>query len=139
MSTPWASAAYSSFRVYAFAMSCPAIGVSAPEPGMIWSSRMAPMLRPVPSRWSFATCQVGMAHLVREHRSKLIVVRLLEKTGGDVELTAAGVRGVDVRILHEPDLHLFSGIGWSIALISGSMTFLRRAAWAGSIWAVAWV
>ena len=50
--------------------------------------------------------QVVMGELVREHAAKLVVVRLLKQAGGQEELPAPGVGGVDRRIVHDADLHL---------------------------------
>jgi len=47
-----------------------------------------------------------MGRLVSEHRLQPIVIGLLEQAGGDEELPVAGIGGVDVRVVHQPDLHL---------------------------------
>jgi hypothetical protein len=53
--------------------------------------------------------QVLVRDLVREHRPQLVVVGLIQQSSRHEELAAAGVGGVDPRIVHDADLDLAEG------------------------------
>src|SRR5207249_1195011 len=47
--------------------------------------------------------------LVRQDPRKLLVVGFLEQSRRDIEFASAGIRGVDMRIIHHCDRHLIEG------------------------------
>jgi hypothetical protein len=50
--------------------------------------------------------KIRMGDLVRQDPRKLLVVGFLEQARRDIEFAATGVRGVDMRIIHNCDRHL---------------------------------
>src|SRR5262245_15648154 len=55
--------------------------------------------------------QLLMGDLMPHDAAKLLVVRLLEQPSGYIKLSAAGVGGIDIGIVHDADVDLFRILG----------------------------
>jgi len=55
--------------------------------------------------------EIVVGQLMGQHPPELVIVRLLEQTGRDVELAPAGAGRVDVRIVHDRHANLIQGAG----------------------------
>src|SRR5712692_1860072 len=53
--------------------------------------------------------EVVVGELMGQHTPQMLIVGLLKETTRDIELSPAGARRIDVRIVHDPDLDLIQG------------------------------